>query len=1421
MADSKIKDLTEKVTGAATDEFVINDVAGGNLDRKMGMDGLRITQSQVTDLEKTSVQTVAATDSSAKAKAMADFTCDGTNDEVEINAAVAALPSTGGMVRLLEGNYVAEGITANEAVDFRGDGMFATKISLPTGASTPLFSAPSQANFTGGGIFDMELNGEDATAPQHGVDMSGVSTTLAVYHIKGCYLHGFDHAYNGPAGTERFVPIESNRIWQNAVGINATEHPAPVNNDIRSNSEAAVAGTMFDAILTANKFNGNLVGITSDTGNGVGSLLINGCAFAGNTNFDIDLNSDNTIIGTSFIVPTTGATGSGIKIKGSLNHIVGNKFEPQGDTFGWTNGCIEFIRPDGATTSQTSEANQIAGNIFYNPSGPVIDIETPGGAGAKIVKSTQFRSNTMRLTNRGVIFSTQGSLRQFSFCENDIFVDGNVEDGAAAAAAVWDYDSTSTSTSIKFDNNHITKDTGSVAAILFGDFLNDSSIMGNTFVGFTEDVIQAGSTTSAALIANNVGYDVEQRTAYTTDASGNITPTGTVDGRDIATDGTKLDTIATSANNYSHPNHTGDVTSTGDGATVISAGAVDIAMLSATGTPDGTTFLRGDNTWAAPAGSGDMVLASAQTNTGIKTFLDTTMKLRNVANTADGYFVNTNTADRIYTLQDSSDTLVGRATTDTLTNKTFDANGTGNSLSNVDVADLANGTDGELITWDATGAPATVAVGTAGHVLTSNGVGAAPTFQAAGAASLPVVDTTSIAEGSVDPTKEVRFEVDGNTTGIVGVLATAFTTAKTVTFPDATDTLMGKATTDVMTNKTFDANGIGNSLSNVDNADLTGGVYAAITGLGAQSQELDLNTNNIDDIGTAFFNTARTASIAGTADMTFEIPAAGTYNWNVATDGKMTLGEHLVSADRKLHVLGENSVRLTLEKTNATNRVADIIIDEGSLDIVSPLVTEFSIGGAGSPVVTISSGTVDLEGNTLTNLLDITSITNLNGVAIGNYALATGDNYTGAHTFNGATMRIPLSATPTMAVDGDFAIDTTVTDLSHGLMKYYDGEELGVVAMPIAQYTTPTDGHVVAYNATNDEFELVAGGGSSSPLTTKGDIWVYTTADARLPIGATTGHVLTVDPAEASGMKWAAAGAASQTPWASDIDADGFDLNDLSNIEFRNTTGAPAASTPAIYATASGMIFNIPSGDLYTWNRNAMTQLAMDSAGNMEFQGNNLEDIGVAYITERAAAALDVTTAGQIWVKNTDPNELWYTDGDGTDNQVAFTQDIEVAVPLVQEVPEGTVGFPDVHDLATASAHVTGMVLPDVTASTINLKTMHPIPDGLAATPGARIEFVLMTKTAETSANVRLTVHSLAVADAENFDQVFAAETETSVSMPAAAETQDVYSQDMTTDPVAGDTVLVKLARDPTDGADTYAGDIQIVSATLWIKRSR
>jgi len=93
------------------------------------------------------------------------------------------------------------------------------------------------------------------------------------------------------------------------------------------------------------------------------------------------------------------------------------------------------------------------------------------------------------------------------------------------------------------------------------------------------------------------------------------------------------------------------------------------------------------------------------------------------------------TSAKTLTLPDATDTLVGKATTDVLTNK---------SLSD---------------------------------------------------------STTSIVDAT-DATKVVKFDV-GGTTAITGTIATAFTTAKTLTLPDATDTLVGKATTDTFTNKTL------------------------------------------------------------------------------------------------------------------------------------------------------------------------------------------------------------------------------------------------------------------------------------------------------------------------------------------------------------------------------------------------------------------------------------------------------------------------------------------------------------------------------------------------------------------------------------------------------------------------------------------
>jgi len=129
-----------------------------------------------------------------------------------------------------------------------------------------------------------------------------------------------------------------------------------------------------------------------------------------------------------------------------------------------------------------------------------------------------------------------------------------------------------------------------------------------------------------------------------------------------AADKQKLDGIATSANNYVHPNHSGDVTSDGDGATTISDGAVTLAKMEdrsgqvligrhsgGSGTPqevsvgNGLEFqgsgirrsaLTGDVT--AAAGSDSTTIASdAVSNAQLANMAEGTIKARLTAGTGD------------------------------------------------------------------------------------------------------------------------------------------------------------------------------------------------------------------------------------------------------------------------------------------------------------------------------------------------------------------------------------------------------------------------------------------------------------------------------------------------------------------------------------------------------------------------------------------------------------------------------------------------------------------------------------------------------------------------------------------------------------------------------------------------------------------
>ena len=67
-----------------------------------------------------------------------------------------------------------------------------------------------------------------------------------------------------------------------------------------------------------------------------------------------------------------------------------------------------------------------------------------------------------------------------------------------------------------------------------------------------------------------------------------------------------------------------------------------------------------------------------------------------------------------------------------------------------------------------------------------------------------------------DTTAQLVVELDGATTSTATTLVVSQTGNVSLTLPDATDTLVGKATSDTFTNKTIDCNGTGNVITNVN-----------------------------------------------------------------------------------------------------------------------------------------------------------------------------------------------------------------------------------------------------------------------------------------------------------------------------------------------------------------------------------------------------------------------------------------------------------------------------------------------------------------------------------------------------------------------------------------------------------------------------
>ncbi len=147
---------------------------------------------------------------------------------------------------------------------------------------------------------------------------------------------------------------------------------------------------------------------------------------------------------------------------------------------------------------------------------------------------------------------------------------------------------------------------------------------------------------------------------------------------------------------------------------------------------------------------------------------------------------------------DAADTVVVADTAQTLTNKTLTA------PKIVTTGYIADAGGDEYLKFVEATTPVTYVQ------ITSGNTTVAPKVQGAGETNTDLhllgsgTGNVYISDGT-DQTKDITFELNGATTAKTMTIISSQTDDRSLTLPDATDTLVGKATTDTLTNKTLTA----------------------------------------------------------------------------------------------------------------------------------------------------------------------------------------------------------------------------------------------------------------------------------------------------------------------------------------------------------------------------------------------------------------------------------------------------------------------------------------------------------------------------------------------------------------------------------------------------------------------------------------
>lgn len=257
---------------------------------------------------------VAASNTSQTNKAQADFVCDGTADDVQIQAAIDALPTNGGSIVFTDGDFYCDDRIypdQTQAQVFQGQGS-ATILHWDNGDVSDNFffgryaSAETLSNIT---FRDFKVIDDGTPAESFGIvtGQTGASTTCTnIYveniefeecglhyhnvtdgHIIGCFFHDITTIGTCRIGASYNIAVISNVIEDvYGMGISSSGQNIVIANNLLDNTDTGGLGayaidtsTTVDVRVDSNIISNSTGGILSE--NGDGSIAITNNTFTG------------------------------------------------------------------------------------------------------------------------------------------------------------------------------------------------------------------------------------------------------------------------------------------------------------------------------------------------------------------------------------------------------------------------------------------------------------------------------------------------------------------------------------------------------------------------------------------------------------------------------------------------------------------------------------------------------------------------------------------------------------------------------------------------------------------------------------------------------------------------------------------------------------------------------------------------------------------------------------------------------------------------------------------------------------------------------------------------------------------------------------------------------------------------------------